>query len=82
MARSLESENVLTITVYSAFVRPILAYGSTLFIGAKPMHLEKLDRVDQLNLSSTSQAHDIFALRHSASGTQPLRHRCPAVTCV
>ena len=34
--------------MYSAFVRPILEYGSTLFMGAKPTHLEKLDRVQAL----------------------------------
>jgi hypothetical protein len=45
MARSLDSENMLT--MYSAFVRPILEYGSTLFMGAKPTHLEKLDRVQR-----------------------------------
>ena len=43
MPRSLDSENMLK--MYSAFVRPILEYGSTLFMGAKPTHLEKLDRV-------------------------------------
>ena len=43
MARSLDSENMLK--MYSAIVRPILEYGSTLFMGAKPTHLEKLDRV-------------------------------------
>jgi hypothetical protein len=43
MARSLDSENMLK--MYSAFVRPILEYGSTLFMGAKPTHLSKLDRV-------------------------------------
>jgi len=43
MARSLDSKNMLT--MYSAFVRPILEYGSTLFMGATPTHLSKLDRV-------------------------------------
>ena len=43
MSRSLDSKNMLT--MYSAFVRPILEYGSTLFMGAKPTHLSKLDRV-------------------------------------
>ena len=33
MARSLGSKNVLTGTMYSAFVRPILEYGSMLFMG-------------------------------------------------
>ena len=45
MARSLDSENMLT--MYSAFVRPILEYGSTLSMGAKPTNLEKLDRVQR-----------------------------------
>ena len=45
MARSLDSKNMLT--MYSAFVRPILEYGNTLFMGAKPTHLSKLDRVQQ-----------------------------------
>ena len=43
MARSLDSTNMLT--MYSAFVRPILEYGSTLFMGAKPTHLSKSGRV-------------------------------------
>ena len=45
MARSLDSKNMLT--MYSGFVRPILEYGSTLFMGATPTHLSKLhvDRV-------------------------------------
>ena len=43
MARSLDSENMLT--MYSAFVKPILEYGSTLFMGATPTHLSKLGRV-------------------------------------
>ena len=43
MSRSLDSENMLT--MYSAFVRPILEYGSTLYMGAGPSHLGKLDRV-------------------------------------
>ena len=38
MARPLDSGNVLT--MYLAFVRPILEYGITLFMGAKPTHLE------------------------------------------
>jgi hypothetical protein len=43
MSRSLDSENMLT--MYSAFVRPILEYGSTMYMGATPTHLNKLDRV-------------------------------------
>ena len=43
MARSLGSKNMLT--MYSAFVRPILECGSTLFMGATPTHLSKLDQV-------------------------------------
>ena len=33
------------LNMHSAFVRPILEYGSTLSVAAKPTHLSKLDRV-------------------------------------
>ena len=37
MSRSLDSENMFT--MYSAFVRPILEYGSMMHMGATPTHL-------------------------------------------
>ena len=39
MSRSLDSENMLTMYMYSAFVRQILEYGSTMYMGATPTDL-------------------------------------------
>ena len=68
MARSLDSENMLT--TYSAFVvvRPILEYGSTLFMGTKPTHLEKLDRVQATFMERIGgfKAEPLAALREAA----------------